>query len=190
MTINRVLNFWFGRPNEEDYGQSRKEWFIKNEAFDRQVEEQLFDLYQQAANDRLGTWQNTPEGCLALLILLDQVPRNLFRGQPQAFATDEKASAIAHFALQQGYDRQLLPVQRWFIYLPLEHSEDLEDQKRSVELFQQLPDDPENQKTLNYAIKHRDVIARFGRFPHRNAILERDSTPAEKEFLQQPGSSF
>ncbi len=190
MIVEKVLNFWFGHPQKEYYGQSRKEWFIKNEAFDRVVKAQLFELYQQAANHQLESWQNTPEGGLALLILLDQVPRNLFRGQPQAFATDEKARAIAHFALQQGYDRQLLPVQRWFIYLPLEHSEDLEDQNKSVDLFQQLPDDPENQKTLDYAIKHRDVIARFGRFPHRNKILGRESTPAEKEFLQQPGSSF
>lgn len=190
MTIEKVINFWFGCPSEPSYGQPRKEWFIKNEAFDRAVQEQLLELYQQAANHELEAWQNTAEGCLALLVLLDQVPRNIFRGQPQAFATDEKARAIANFALQQGFDGQLLPVQRWFIYLPLEHSEDLEDQNKSVELFRRLPNDPENQKTLDYALKHRDIIVRFGRFPHRNAILNRESTAEETAFLQQPGSSF
>lgn len=190
MTITKVLNFWFGAPDAPNYGQSRQEWFIKNEAFDREVRSQLLGLYQQAANHELTAWQDTPEGCLALLILLDQVPRNVFRNQPQAFATDAQARAIAHRTIAREWDRQLLPVQRWFVYLPFEHSEDLADQNLSVDLFRQLPDNSENQKTLDYALKHRDVIARFQRFPHRNAILGRESTAAEKAFLQEPNSSF
>ncbi|MEC4805060.1 MAG: DUF924 family protein [Jaaginema sp. PMC 1079.18] len=190
MTITKVLNFWFGSPDSPSYGQSHKEWFIKNSVFDGELRSRFLELYQQATRQELKVWENTPEGCLALLILLDQVPRNIFRNQPQAFATDKQARAIAHRVIEREWDRQLLPVQRWFVYLPFEHSEDLADQNLAVQLFRQLPNNGENQNTLDYALKHRDIIARFQRFPHRNAILGRESTEAEKDFLQQPDSSF
>ena len=114
----------------------------------------------------------------------------MFRGTPQAFATDWQALSAAQYAIAQGYDRELLPVQRWFIYLPFEHSENLDHQNQSVSLFEQLSDDPDSADTIQYAIRHRKVILRFGRFPHRNAILGRVSTAQEEEFLQEPGSSF
>jgi uncharacterized protein (DUF924 family) len=114
----------------------------------------------------------------------------MFRGTAQAFATDWQALSTAQYAVAQAYDRELLSVQRWFIYCPFEHSENLEHQNQAVALFGQLGDDPDSADTINYAIRHREVILRFGRFPHRNEILGRASTPEEEEFLKQPGSSF
>lgn len=185
-----VLDFWFGKPTDSDYGQQKKAWFIKNPAFDDLVRENLGDLYQQASSGLLDDWQREPLGCLALIILLDQVPRNIFRQTPQAFATDPKALAIARQAIAQNFDQYLLVVQKLFLYLPFEHSENLEDQRRSLELFSRLKDQPDAQSYIDYAQRHFEVIERFGRFPHRNQILGRESTPEEQEFLQQPGSSF
>lgn len=129
--------------------------------------------------------------CLALVLLLDQVPRNCFRDQPQAFATDSQALEIARVAVAQGFDQQVTPVQAWFFYLPLEHSENLADQEESVRLFRALSlRHPASADTLDYAERHRAVIARFGRFPHRNAILGRPSTPSELTYLAEPGSGF
>lgn len=190
--IEEVLDFWFGKPDTEGYGKSRQEWFTKDLEFDRICRSYFLPLYQQAAAGNLYSWKETSLGCLALIILLDQFPRNMFRGQPQAFATDPQALGYAEYAVNQGYDRCLLPVQRWFIYLPFEHSENLAHQQRCIELMLSLKDEPETQKTkvLEYAYRHFEVIQRFGRFPHRNEILGRPSTPKEIEFLKQPNSSF
>ncbi|NJN71476.1 MAG: DUF924 domain-containing protein [Limnothrix sp. RL_2_0] len=186
-----VLDFWFGKPTDSDYAQQKKAWFIKNPAFDNLVQEQLGDYYHQASNnDLFDEWQRESLGCLALIILLDQVPRNIFRQTPQAFATDSKALNIAKQAIAQNFDQNLLTVQRLFLYIPFEHSENLEDQRRSLKLFARLSDDPDAQSYIDYAQRHFDVIEQFGRFPHRNQILGRTSTPAEQDFLQQPGSSF
>lgn len=185
-----VLDFWFGKPNDPDYGQQKKAWFIKNPAFDDLVRENLGDLYHQASSDLLDDWQREPLGSLALIILLDQVPRNIFRQTPQAFATDPKALTIAKQAIAQNFDQHLLTVQRLFLYIPFEHSENLDDQRRSLQLFSRLSDEPDAQSYIDYAQRHFDVIEQFGRFPHRNQILGRTSTPAEQAFLQQPGSSF
>lgn len=185
-----ILEFWFGKPSEPGYGKSRKAWFIKNPAFDEEVRSRFLKTYQCAKAGELDYWQNAPERCLALIILLDQFPRNMFRHQPAMFATDQKALQVAQYAVGQGYDRRLLPVQRWFIYLPFEHSENLEMQQRAVELFSTLADHPESASSIDYAYRHLKVIERFGRFPHRNAILGRESTPEEIEFLKQPGGSF
>jgi uncharacterized protein (DUF924 family) len=125
-----------------------------------------------------------------LILLLDQVPRNIFRGQPQMYATDEQALNLAQFAVENNWDEQLLPVERWFIYLPFEHSENLDHQCQAVALFRKLSDDPDSASAIDYAIRHFEVIRQFGRFPHRNSILGRENTAAEAEFLQQPGSSF
>jgi uncharacterized protein (DUF924 family) len=186
----RILDFWFGSPEQASYGKPRQIWFIKKTEFDRELQARFLNDYEQAAAGELDDWKSTPLSCLALILLLDQFPRNMFRGTAQAFATDWQALSIAQHAVARGYDRELLPVQRWFIYCPFEHSENLADQNRSVALFQQLSDDPDSAEAIDYAIRHREVIARFGRFPHRNEILERVSTPEELEFLQQPGSSF
>jgi uncharacterized protein (DUF924 family) len=188
--VNKILDFWFGKPEDTDYGKIRKFWFTKNPKFDQEVRSRFLPVYQQAAAGQLDEWQTSPHSCLALIILLDQFPRNLFRSQPQAFATDSQALSLAQYAITQGFDQQLLPVQRWFIYMPFEHSENLEHQRQSVELFSTLKDDPDCAPGIDYAYRHLKVIKRFGRFPHRNQILGRESTPEEVEFLQQPGSSF
>ena len=186
----RILDFWFGTPEQASYGKPRQIWFIKKPEFDREVEARFLSDYEQAAAGNLDTWKSSPLSCLALILLLDQFPRNMFRGKSQAFATDWQALSTAEYAIAQGYDRELLPVQRWFIYLPFEHSENLEHQRQAVRLFEQLSDDPDSASCIDYAIRHMQVIQRFGRFPHRNEILGRVSTIEEKEFLKQKGSSF
>jgi uncharacterized protein (DUF924 family) len=185
-----VLDAWFGPPDDPGCGLPRAVWFQADISFDRAVGAQCGALRRAAASGRLDPWAATPLGCLALLILLDQVPRNLFRGTPAAYATDPQARAQADAAIAAGLDRALSPVQRWFVYLPFEHSEALEDQRRSLALFKALPDHPERDATLEAARHHHDIIARFGRFPHRNAILGRPSTAAEAAFLQEPNASF
>lgn len=184
-----LLDFWFGKPSDRNYGREKKAWFIKSAAFDAEVS-RFLPLYKRAAVGALDDWQASPDGCLALVILLDQIPRNLFRHTPKMYATDDKALAIARVAIARGFDTQLLPVQRWFIYLPFEHSEDLACQQQAIALFSTLRDDPQSASAIDYAYRHYRVIERFGRFPHRNAILGRANTPEEEEFLQQPGSSF
>lgn len=190
MLPTEILDFWFGQPEEPDYGKRRKQWFIKSEEFDRQIREKFYDIYQQAVEGKLAAWKDQPLSCLALILVLDQFPRNMFRGTPEAFASDEQALEIAKYAVSQKYDQQLLPVQRWFIYLPFEHSENIEDQYQAVKLCSTLSDDPESADTIEYVRRHFEVIRRFGRFPHRNEILGRESTPEEREFLRQPGSKF
>ncbi len=178
--IADILGFCF------DEGPSRR-WFMKDSAFDAEVRTRLAGLHETAAAGDFESWRETAAGCVALCILLDQAPRNLFRGHARAFQTDPQALAVTRHALAQGLDRGLPQVQRVFLYLPLEHSEDLADQEHCVRLIGELDEDP---GWLDYAVRHRDIVARFGRFPHRNAILGRDSTPEEVEFLTQPGSSF
>jgi uncharacterized protein (DUF924 family) len=180
--IRHVLEFWLAPAN-------RPQWFKKDLAFDDEVRRRFEGVHEQAAAGRFAQWQNTPEGSLALLLCLDQFPRNMYRGTPRAFATDEKARLVADWAVDRGFDMNFKDEQvRLFFYLPFEHSEELDDQHRAVELTRQrCPSDPE---ILRYAILHRDVIEKFGRFPHRNAILGRRSTPDEEEYLKQPGAGF
>ena len=186
-----ILSVWFDRlPSESGTGKSRKVWFSQDAAFDHLIQTRWRSPYHQAAAGELDQWQETAEGALALILLLDQAPRHLFRGDPRAFATDAKAVSVAEGSIAQGFDQQVSIVQRWFMYLPFEHSESLEHQQRSVELFRPLQADPDTQRAYLYAVKHHDVIQRFGRFPHRNQILGRESTSEELEFLKQPGSSF
>lgn len=188
-----ILRFWFGDPEDSssEYGQQRQAWFKKDPAFDATIRQQFLADYEQASTGALAAWQQEPRSCLALVILLDQFPRNLFRGEARSFASDRAARDTANYALAQGYDQQVLPVERIFFYLPLEHSENLADQERSVELVRSLYTAHSGfESSLNYALRHRDVIQRFGRFPHRNEILGREPTTAEAEFLKQPGSRF
>ncbi|NEP15704.1 MAG: DUF924 domain-containing protein [Leptolyngbya sp. SIO4C1] len=190
---DRVLNFWFGNPAnpESGYGQPRQVWFQKNPEFDAQIRSQFLADYERAAAGELSTWRQQPRPCLALVILLDQFSRNLFRGQPRSFATDAQALATAEYAIAAGYPEALIPVERFFLYIPFEHSEVLAHQNRCVSLFEGLVKEaPYLQDGLDYARRHRAVIEQFGRFPHRNEILGRQSTPAEAEFLKQPGSRF
>lgn len=186
-----VLEFWFGAPGSVEHGSLRKCWFEKDPAFDAEIRRRFLALVDEAAAGRLDGWADRPEGLLALIVLLDQFPRNLFRDAPRAFATDAQALALAQQALAQGVDAQLMPVARAFIYLPFEHSEDLAMQDRAVALFSALAQHGEAFAAyLDYAERHRDVIRRFGRFPHRNAILGRTSTPEEIAFLARPSAGF
>ena len=186
-----VLEFWFGAPGSAEHGSLRKCWFEKDPAFDAEIRRRFLALVDEAAAGRLDDWADRPEGLLALIVLLDQFPRNLFRNAPRAFATDAQALALAQQALAQGVDALLMPVARAFIYLPFEHSEDLAMQDRAVALFAALAQHGEAFASyLDYAERHRDVIRRFGRFPHRNAILGRASTPEEIAFLARPGAGF
>jgi uncharacterized protein (DUF924 family) len=187
-TPAELLLFWFGPPGER--GRPQKRWFVKSEAFDREVRERFLPLYEEAAAGRLSYLKEGPTGCLALILLLDQLPRNMFRGTPRAFATDPLALAAARHAVDREFDQRMLPVERMFVYLPFEHSEALADQLTACALAKPLDAYPETSDAYRYAVLHRDVIQRFGRFPHRNAILGRASTPEEAEFLEQPGSSF
>ena len=184
-----ILDFWFGREDEKGYGEFRDEWFQKDEEFDRQIRERFLEDYERASRGEYDGWQEEPGSCLALVILLDQFPRNLFRGDTRTHATDDKALDISREAIQKGFDRKLPPFQRHFLYMPFMHSEDLEDQQRSVALFRDLAEEG-GPDVLEYAKGHRDIVGRFGRFPHRNEMLGRETTAEEAEFLEQPGSPF
>ena len=181
---------WFGAPDSPELGRPRKGWFEKSALFDAEVRSRFLGLYERAAAGELGAWQCTPLSALALAVVLDQFPRNMFRGEARAFAADALALRVARGIVGLRFDAVLRPVERWFAYLPFEHAEDLAAQRRSLALFGGLAQDRESAGAANYALKHYEIIARFGRFPHRNAILGRESTPEEVEFLAQPGSSF
>ena len=187
-TSAEVLLFWFCPASER--GKAHKHWFVKSEAFDLEVRQRFLAVYEEAAAGKLTHLKESAADCLALIVLLDQFPRNMFRGTPRAFATDPLALETARHAVDRGFDRSLLPVERLFVYLPFEHSEALADQDRSCDLTRALDAYPETNDVYRYALAHRDIIRRFGRFPHRNAILGRASTPEELEFLKGPGSSF
>lgn len=174
-----VLDFWFGR-------EVKPLWFKKSSEFDREIEQRFVDTYYQAAAGELSNWRDRPRDCLALIIVLDQFPRNIFRNTPRAFATDERAVELTKYGLDRNYQQDLSIDERAFLFMPLMHSENKQDQQQCVELFSKLG----KENSFKFAIKHREVIDRFGRFPHRNQILGRESTPEEKEFLTQPGSSF
>jgi uncharacterized protein (DUF924 family) len=187
---DEVLAFWFGREDEPGYGEFREAWFRKDPEFDQQVQERFGLLYERAAAAELDGWREEARSCLALVICLDQFPRNMFRGDGRTHATDDKALETARYALERALDRELPPFQRVFVYMPFMHSESVEDQRRSVELFGRLAETPGAPDLTSYAVGHMEIVERFGRFPHRNVILGRETTPEEAEFLQGPDSSF
>lgn len=197
-TPDAVLDFWFGPPGSasEIATRQRALWFGKSEANDRRVTEQFSSTLAAAAAGKLDDWAASPRHRLALVIVLDQFPHHVYRGRAESFATDPQALAQTLDALAAGEDAHLAPIERVFLYLPLEHAESLDSQARSVALYAALAAEaPENERPLfadflKYAEAHRDVVARFGRYPHRNALLGRPSTPEEIAFLKQPGSRF
>lgn len=200
MTLHaeNVLGFWFGPAGSatEIVGRQRKLWFGKSAANDQAVTVQFANTLVAAAAGQLDHWSGTPRGRLALVIVLDQFPHHIHRNQAPAFTTDPQALALCLAALAAGEDQQLAPIERVFLYLPLEHAESNAMQDQSVLQFEKLAHEAAVDERalfddfLNYARKHRDVVARFGRFPHRNTILGRPSTDDELEFLKQPGSRF
>jgi len=186
-----VLDFWFGRPDEPHHLQTRPEWFRKDDAFDATIRERFGALIDAALRGELAGWAAQPRSALAEVIVLDQFTRNTRRGTAGMFAGDARALTVAKALVASGADRTLPGVMRQFVYLPFEHSEALADQVESLRLFGQLGrDEPALAGLLEWAQKHYDIVARFGRFPHRNAALGRESTPEEVEFLKQPGSGF
>lgn len=186
-----VLDFWFAAPGEPEHGAVRDLWFRKSEATDRRTAERFGPLIEQALRGELETWAAEPHSALAHIVLLDQFTRNTFRDTPRAFAGDKRALAAAMAMVGSRQDEALLPVQRVFVYLPFEHAEGIVMQEEALRLFTRLvAEAPELQNMLDYAQRHHDVVQRFGRFPHRNVILGRQSTADEIEFLKQPGSRF
>lgn len=181
-----VLDFWFGTG-----GQSRPEWFRKDPAFDAEILRRFGSLIDEAVSGGLREWMNTPASGLARVIVLDQFTRNTRRGRADAFAGDALALAAARAMVANGFDQALSAVQRVFTYMPFMHAEDLSAQDESVRLFGALArSSPDAAGNLDFAQRHRVIVERFGRFPHRNAALGRSSTPEEEQFLTQPGSGF
>jgi uncharacterized protein (DUF924 family) len=183
-----VLEFWFGTGRER--GKPRPQWFRKDEAFDALIRSRFGETHAAARAGQLEDWRETREGRLARVIVLDQFSRNLFRNDARAFAQDAQALDSAREAIERGDERELLPVERHFLYMPFEHSEALVDQQRSLELFGGLEAFPETRDLIEWARRHHAIVERFGRFPHRNAALGRACTEEETAFLAQPGSGF
>ena len=187
-TAEDVLDFWYGAKATR--GATRPEWYRKDEKFDALIRERFGELLERASRRELDAWRAEPQSMNALIVVLDQFSRNLFRESPRAFAEDPHARECAREAIARGDESELLPVQRVFLYMPLEHSEDIADQENCLARMQELEAFTETRGFTQWARKHKAVIDRFGRFPHRNAILGRASTPEELEFLAEPGSRF
>jgi uncharacterized protein (DUF924 family) len=187
---DEVLTFWFGSDPNAVPDEVRERWFRKSDAFDGLCRERFLPTHEAAASGLLDHWRATPRGSLALVIVLDQLSRNMFRGTPRSFASDPAALAIAQDIVWRRWDSLLAPVERSFAYLPFEHSERLSMQRESVRLFARLVAYPETAGLLDWANRHCEIVARFGRFPHRNAILGRVTTAEEAAFLLTPGSAF
>jgi uncharacterized protein (DUF924 family) len=193
-----LLSFWFGTAarDPEACAERKQVWFAGDAAFDRSLAEHFGDAAAAAARDELVDWTRSPREGLALVLLLDQLPRNFHRESSEAFARDEQARAAAHACLEDGFDRELHPVEAAFLGLPFEHAEDMSDQERSVAFFSALVPRADRayrqifQEFLAFAEAHREVIRRFGRFPHRNSLLGRSSTPEERRFLEEHGRGF
>ena len=181
MTISyqTVLNFWF-----KTHGPVQ--WFKKDDAFDQLIKDMFLKSYHAARVGQYHDWMNAPDSLLALILLLDQFPRNMFRDDKMMYQADPLACYLTYIAIEKGFDQKIDQDKRLFIYLPLMHSEQLEDQIKSVEMFKKMG----NQNSIDYAIQHYDIVKKFAHFPHRNQTLSRLSTDEELEFLKQPGSSF
>jgi len=181
-SVDEILEFWFGTEDAEGR-QTQSRWFTVDPEFDRLCTVMFLQRYEDAASGLLEDWREEPRSCLALLLLLDQFPRNMFRNAARAFAADAKAREIVSHAIRAGFDRALSPVERMFLYLPFEHSESLDDQFESVRLTRALAAEDPHSDALKYAEQHLEIIQRFGRFPARNAALGRESTEQELDFL-------
>lgn len=189
MDATDILRFWFGEPGSPDHLRPRDLWFTKSDATDRLMAERFGPVVERALLGQHDDWASSPRGALALILALDQFTRNIFRGTPRAFAGDARALALATRLVDTARDLALAPAERWFVYMPFEHSERLLDQYEAVRLFERLARDG-LPGPLDWARRHFDIVQKFGRFPHRNAILDRASTADEIEFLKQPGSGF
>ncbi|NKB44265.1 MAG: DUF924 family protein [Alphaproteobacteria bacterium] len=185
-----VLNFWFGAPGSPEHGTNRAEWFKKDDAFDQMIIERHMSDYEKAAAGGHDDWAQTARGSLALLVLLDQFPRNMFRNDAKSFATDDKALQIACAMVDRGDDKGFSKDEQFFVYLPFEHAEDIAMQERCLKLTAAMPQGKAENSPYHWAKQHHDVIAQFGRFPHRNSVLGRINTPEEDAYLNKPGAGF
>ena len=176
-----IIAFWFDEIEP-------RQWFQVSSDFDKEIIDRFLVTFDMACEGLCDQWQDDAEGSLALCLVYDQFPRNMFRGTPRAFETDEKAKYVAKHSIAQGFDVVLPVNKRRFLYMPYMHSENIEDQSLCVELFSKIKD--EDQMGYDYAVRHKDVIEKFSRFPHRNSILGRESSSLEQEYLAQPGSGF
>jgi len=192
MDVREVLDFWFLPPSHAGHGKQRAEWFRKDDAFDAAVRERFGAAIDRALAGGLREWdEQGPRGVLARILVLDQFTRNAHRGAPESFVGDALALAAAQQLVDSGRHLELAPIERSFVYMPFEHAEDARMQERAVDLFTELAAQHEGfNESLDYAHRHRGVIARFGRFPHRNPILGRASTPEEIDYLSRPGAGF
>lgn len=193
MTAEDVLSFWIGSLDDDGLAapDKRKQWWTQDPAFDEALRQRFGALHAEVARGDHEDWVDTPRGAVAYVIVLDQFSRNLFRGTPEMYAHDARALEVARDALARGDADALGLHERFFLIMPFMHSEGLADQERCVELAQELTAlHPSFEGNVDYAIQHRDIVARFGRFPHRNEIVGRETTAEEAEFLKQPGSSF
>ena len=192
---NSILRFWFGEDSLHPLTNS-KMWFSKDHALDEVIRTNFGAMLDDAGTGAFDDWARTYRGALALVILCDQFPRNIFRGEDQAFAYDQRALRASQIAVDHGFDKELNCVERCFLYLPFEHAENIDVQSQSVELFSSLLEDAQGEElafineAIRYAKRHHEIIEKFGRFPHRNEMLGRESTREEKQFLKQPGSYF
>lgn len=184
-----VLDYWFGDGSDAARRQ-RTLWFAGSKRVDAEVRERFLPLVEHAERGEFDHWRNTPDSCLALIVLLDQFPLMIFRGEARGYRDGDLALPAARHLVKRNFDEGYTPSQRLFAYLPFEHSEDLADQEQALELFGKIRDLPGMATAYDYAVKHWEVIKRFGRFPHRNETFGRASTPDEIEFLKQPGSRF
>jgi len=196
ITPIEIITFWFG-TNPTAPLQNKKKWFTSSPAFDQEIKTKFGTTLTQAKNGELDHWLDSPDGTLAFILLLDQFSRNIYRNTPQVFAQDDLALSSARDAIKHGMHTQLAPHQRAFIYIPFMHAEDLKSQDECILLFEELIEKTDDatlkqsfKGNLHYAHQHRDIIKKFGRYPHRNIILNRTNTPDEIEFLKQPNSSF
>jgi len=186
----QVLDFWFGGPDGSEAGTVRRQWFAKDDDFDLSIARRFGALLDEAIDGACDDWGHDPDSAPALVVVLDQFTRNVHRDTPRMFAGDARALDVAHRIVEKRWDERYDPLLRWFCYMPFEHSESLDDQNESLRLFGQLRDDPLTAGAWYWAVRHHEIIERFGRFPHRNGILGRVSTPEELEFLKEPNSSF
>lgn len=196
--VNSILHYWFGgaKNDAEIISEKSSLWWKKDPVVDADTRRRFEMMLDAEIKNEFASWSHSPRGQLARVLLCDQFPRNMYRDTPRAFDYDERARKLSREALDTGLDKKLRPVERVFLYVPFEHSEAVEDQALSLRMFTALVEDvpetdrPAFQKYVEFAQKHKEIIDRFGRFPHRNAILGRASTPEELEFLNSPGSSF
>lgn len=193
-SVDAVVTFWFGNTaGEAPAPQTQTRWFKKSDAFDAEIRAQFGDLHQALMDGAHADWLETPRGCVAQILVLDQFSRNLFRGDPRSFASDALALAATDRVLERGWLTELGEHEQCFVLMPLMHAENSERQAQSVREFEALAERASGDgfdSNVDYAYRHKKIIDRFGRYPHRNAVLGRESTPEEVEFLTQPGSSF